>query len=123
LTTARYTSRREFLKTTSRIAVASAIVGATVPRVHAAENNTLQVALIGCGGRGTGAAADAMSVKQGPVKLVAMSDIFEDRVASSYANLDKRFGERMDVPEDRRFVGSSMFVEIPAIPVGDRAWV
>lgn len=99
------TSRREFLKTTSRIAVASAIVGATVPRVHAAENNTLQVALIGCGGRGTGAAADAMSVKQGPVKLVAMSDIFEDRVASSYANLDKRFGERMDVPEDRRFVG------------------
>ena len=45
-----------------------------VPHVHAGENNTINVALIGCGGRGTGAAADALSVKQGPLKLVAMAD-------------------------------------------------
>ena len=52
--------------------------GATViPAVHAAEDNTIQVALVGCGGRGTGAAANALSVKNGPIKLVAMADVFE----------------------------------------------
>ena len=59
-------SRREFLKNTGRIAAASALAGVAVPHVHAAENNTIQVALIGCGGRGTGAAANAMAVKQRP---------------------------------------------------------
>ena len=52
-------SRREFLKNTGRIAVASAAATTVVPHVHAAENNTIKVALIGCGGRGTGAAANA----------------------------------------------------------------
>lgn len=99
------TSRREFLKSTSRIAVASALASAAAPRVHAAEDNTLQVALIGCGGRGTGAAADALSVKQGPVKLVAMADIFEDRLSGSFKNLNDRFAAQVDVPEDRKFVG------------------
>ena len=99
------TSRREFLRSTSRIAVASALASAAAPRVHAAEDNTLQVALIGCGGRGTGAAADALSVKQGPVKLVAMADIFEDRLSGSFKNLIDRFAAQVDVPEDRKFVG------------------
>ena len=53
-----------------------------MPHVHAAENNTIQVALIGCGGRGTGAAADALSAKNGPIKLVAMADVFEDRLTA-----------------------------------------
>lgn len=75
-----------------------------VPRVHAAEDNTIQVALIGCGGRGTGAAADALNVKRGPVKLVAMADAFKDRVDSSYEGLT-RFGDKIDVPEDRKFAG------------------
>ncbi len=99
------TSRREFLKTTGSIAAASTVLGVAVPRVHAAENNTINVALIGCGGRGSGAAVDAMSVNQGPVKLVAMADAFEDRLASSFKNLDKNHADKMDVPEDRRFVG------------------
>lgn len=98
-------SRREFLKTTSSIAAASAVFAAAVPRVHAAENNTINVALIGCGGRGTGAAVNAMSVEQGPVKLVAMADAFEDRLASSFSNLDKNHADKMDLPEDRKFVG------------------
>ncbi len=99
------TSRRNFLKNTGRIAAASALAGIALPHVHAAENNTIQVALIGCGGRGTGAAADAMSVKCGPVKLVALADVFADRVKGSYDNLKKQFGEKMDVPQDRQFVG------------------
>jgi predicted dehydrogenase len=98
-------SRRDFLKNTGRIAAAATLAQVVVPRVHAAENNTLQVALIGCGGRGTGAAADAMSVTQGPVKLVAVADVFEDRVRNTVNSLEPRFADHMDVPPERQFVG------------------
>ncbi len=58
------TTRREFLLSTGRFAAASALAGVMIPNVHAADNNTLQIVLIGCGGRGTGAAINALSVKQ-----------------------------------------------------------
>lgn len=64
-------TRREFILNTGRIAAASALAGAAIPYVHAAGNETIQVALVGCGGRGTGAAANALSVQNGPMKLVA----------------------------------------------------
>lgn len=99
------TSRRKFLKHTGRAAGAAVVVAATVPHVHAAENNTVQVALVGCGGRGTGAAADALSTQSGPIKLVAMADVFERRLAASFANLEKLFPKQIDVPRDRRFIG------------------
>jgi predicted dehydrogenase len=98
-------SRREFLKHTGRVAAATTLAGMAVPHVHAAEDNTLRVALIGCGGRGTGAARDALSVRRGPVQVVALADVFEGRVKGSYGNLKERFGDRVDVPEDRQFVG------------------
>lgn len=99
------TSRRAFLQNTGRLAAASALAGVALPHVHAAENNTIQVALIGCGGRGTGAADNALSVKSGPIKLVALADVFEDRVKRSYGSLKQKHGDAVDVPEDRRFVG------------------
>ncbi|HPP52350.1 MAG TPA: twin-arginine translocation signal domain-containing protein, partial [Thermoguttaceae bacterium] len=98
-------TRREFLQTTGALAAASALAGTAIPRVHAAENNLIQVALVGCGGRGTGAAADALSVRSGPLKLVAMADVFEDRLAPSYRQLKQRFGDKVDVPKDRQFIG------------------
>jgi predicted dehydrogenase len=98
-------SRREFLKSTGRIAAASALAGVALPYVHAGENNTIQVALIGCGGRGTGAAANALATKSGPIKLVAMADVFEDRLQGSFGQLTKECGKQIDVPADRRFVG------------------
>jgi predicted dehydrogenase len=98
-------SRREFLKNTGRIAAASALAGIAIPHVHAAEDNTIQVALIGCGGRGTGAAADAINVKNGPVKLVAMADVFKDRLDGSYEAIKKQCGDKVDVSDDRKFVG------------------
>ena len=104
-TTSSQSTRREFMKNTGRAAAGAAIVGAAVPHVHAAENNTIQVALIGCGGRGTGAAGNALSVKNGPIKLVAMADVFENRLKASHKALSKQFADRMDVPEDRQFVG------------------
>jgi len=100
------TSRREFLKNTGRIAATSALAAGVVPRIYAGESNTIKLALVGCGGRGSGAAGNAMSVKNGPVKLVAMADVFESRLTSSYKNLlNDGYGDRMDVPEDRKFVG------------------
>ncbi len=100
------TSRREFLKNTGRLAAASALAGVALPHVHAAENNSLQVALIGCGGRGTGAASQALStIKQGPISLAAMADVFEHKLAGSYQNLKRQHNELVDVPEDKRFIG------------------
>jgi hypothetical protein len=54
-------TRREFLKSTAQFAAISALAGVTLPQVHAAENSVTQLALIGCGGRGTGAAMNALS--------------------------------------------------------------
>jgi predicted dehydrogenase len=98
-------TRRDFIANTGKIAAVSALAGAAIPYVHAAEKNTIQVALIGCGGRGTGAAQNALSVKNAPVKLVAMADVFEDRLRGSFNSLSKNFSGKMDVPQDRRFVG------------------
>jgi len=99
------TSRREFLKNTGRIAATSAFMTAAVPRMYAGQSNTIKVALIGCGGRGTGAASNALSVNNGPMKLVAMGDVFESRLNSSHGNLKKIHADQVDVPKDRRFVG------------------
>jgi len=99
------TSRREFLKDSGRLAAASALAGVALPAVHAAEGNTIQLALVGCGGRGTGAIADALHTKAGPVKLVAMADVFPGRLSSSLANLQGQFAAMVDVPGDRQFVG------------------
>ena len=85
-------SRRDFLKTTGTAATASALAGVAIPSVHAGEDHTIRVALVGCGGRGTGAAADALSTKQGPIKLVAMADVFTNRLADSYDVLKKSHG-------------------------------
>lgn len=116
-------NRRGFLKTTGGIVAASAITAATVPHVHAAENNTIQLALIGCGGRGTGAAADALATqKLGPIKLVAMSDVFPNRLASSHQNLKAGHPAQVDVPDDRKFVGFESYKNaIDALKPGDIA--
>ena len=100
------TSRREFLKSTSRVAAASALAGIALPHVHAADDSTLQLALIGCGGRGTGAIVNALATRnQGPIKLVAMADVFKERLDDSYRNLSRNHAAQMDVPPERRFIG------------------
>ncbi len=100
------TSRRTFIKTTTQVAAVSALAGVNLPYVHAAGSDTLQVALVGCGGRGSGAADNALSVSSGPgLKLVAMADVFENRLNSSYNGLKSKHGERVDVPQERKFIG------------------
>ena len=99
------TSRRSFLTTTGQVAAVSALAGVTIPSVHAAEDNTIRVALIGCGGRGTGAAANALSTQGGPIKLVAMGDVFKDKLDDSYDQLKEKHEKKLDLPADRKFVG------------------
>ena len=99
------TTRREFIKTTGRLAAASALAGVALPHVHAAGSDLIQVALVGCGGRGTGAANNALAAKGGPVKLVAMADVFENRLNESFDTISRECGDRVDVPRERRFIG------------------
>jgi predicted dehydrogenase len=101
----RDTSRRGFLKNTGRIAATSALMGGIAPSIYAAGSSMIKVVLIGCGGRGTGAASNALSVKSGPIKLVAMADVFENRLARSHKNLMRGHAQKVDAPEDRRFLG------------------
>jgi myo-inositol 2-dehydrogenase/D-chiro-inositol 1-dehydrogenase len=93
-------TRRDFLKTSSTLAAAAALA----PGVFAAGDDTLKLALIGCGGRGSGAASQALST-EGPLKLVAMADAFKDRLDGSYDELKKQHADRVDVPEENKFVG------------------
>lgn len=98
-------SRRDVLKETGKIAVASAFAGMAVPHVYAADGGSIQLALVGCGGRGTGAVQNALGVKTAPTRLVAMADVFPERLESSYKNTKKRFEQTVDVPEERKFIG------------------
>ncbi len=107
-------SRREFLGATTRSAVAVAgaatlsgklLSGRTIPHVHAAGTDEIRVALIGCGGRGGGAAVDALSVPGAPIKIVSMADVFSDRIDIVKRSLGEQFKERIDVPDERTFIG------------------
>src|SRR5438552_12493126 len=99
-------NRRDFLRTTSAaLAGTSVLGGLSVERsAHAAGSDTLKIALIGCGGRGSGAADQALST-EGSVKLIAMADAFPDRLDDSLKNLKKQHSEKVDVAEDHRFIG------------------
>ena len=99
-------SRREFIKTTGRIAAVSALAGVTLPKVHAASSDTLQVALVGCGGRGSGAAENALSTNGGTLRLVAMADVFDNRLSGSFDGLKKSAqADKVEVSDDHKFIG------------------
>ena len=98
-------TRREFLWHTGRVAAAAALAASTTPWVHAGGSDEIRLALVGCGGRGTGAAANALSVKLARLKLVAMADVFPNRLQSSLENLKSQFASQTDVPPERQFIG------------------
>ena len=115
-------SRRQFLKRSGQVAAASTLAGVVVPNCHAQGDSTIKLALIGCGGRGTGAVGNAFATQGGPVKLHAMADLFENRVQGSYERLAKQFPDRVDVPPERRFVGFDAYKHaIDSLNPGDVA--
>jgi myo-inositol 2-dehydrogenase/D-chiro-inositol 1-dehydrogenase len=92
--------RRQFLKTGALLGAASLF-----PSIGAAADDIkpIKVALVGCGGRGTGAAAQSLNVPG--TTLVAMADAFADNLEYAHKELSSKYGDRVDVPEARRFVG------------------
>jgi predicted dehydrogenase len=111
---ARRPSRRDFLKTSGAAVGAAALGSLAIGRsAHAAGDDVLKVGLIGCGGRGTGAAVNAMNADKN-AKIVALADAFEDRVKGSLANLKKQRPEQVAVSDDHVFVGFDAYEKLLA---------
>jgi len=109
-------SRRDFLRTTARagaaLSAAAALgpFGARLP-VHAAGSDALRVGLIGCGGRGTGAAVNCVRAAEG-VTLVAMADLFPDRLAQSRETLREELGDRFAVDDEHAYTGFDAYIDL-----------
>lgn len=108
------TSRRDFIKRSSWLMAGSAVVGGlSVARAaHAFGSDEIRIGLIGCGGRGTGAASEALNTAadedlqpNGRVRLVAMGDVFADRLQQAYRTLKGDHRDLVEVPRDRQFSG------------------
>jgi myo-inositol 2-dehydrogenase/D-chiro-inositol 1-dehydrogenase len=107
-------SRRDFLKTTGAAAIATGIAGREILGAYAGGSDAIKVGVIGCGGRGTGAVQDALGSGAQGVTLVAMGDMFQDRLDESLARLKKgKFADQLDVA-DRTFVGFDAFEKVLA---------
>lgn len=105
-------SRRDFLKTTALVAGGTALGQLSIARsAHAAGGDTIKIGLIGCGGRGTEAAANAMSAGK-DVRLVAMADIFDERLQASRKSLQASKGEQVRVTDDHCFIGFDAYQKV-----------
>jgi len=105
-------SRREFLRTSSLLGAALA-AGAGGSGAHAAGSDTIKIGLVGCGGRGTGAATNAMAAGK-DVRLVALGDMFPEPLSAAREALQREGGDRFDVPEGRCFTGFDAYKQVIA---------
>jgi predicted dehydrogenase len=111
-TTPTATTRREFLKTSALVGGALAAPAILPGRLFAKDNSeTLRVGLIGCGGRGSGAASQALNADKN-VALVAMGDAFEDRLENSLKNLRASHAEKVTVTPEKCFVGLDAYQKV-----------
>ena len=105
-------SRRDFLKTSATAAAGVAMASAIASRAYAAGDDVLRIGLIGCGGRGTGAAAQALNADKN-LKLIAMGDAFKDRLEGSLATLKKQaIGSKIDIDEAHKFTGFDAYQKV-----------
>ncbi|MFM7056574.1 MAG: Gfo/Idh/MocA family protein, partial [Planctomycetota bacterium] len=111
-------TRRGFLKGSAATAAGASLIAGLNPvrAAHVRSDETIRIGLIGCGGRGRGAADQAMNTT-GPTKLVAMADAFEDNLSSAVNTLQRQHGEKVDVPKDRQFVGLDAYKNVLASDV------
>ncbi len=110
-------TRRSFLSHTSRtLAGAAALSALPIERfAHAASpGDTIKIALVGCGGRGSGAADQALSTGES-VKLVAIADVHKDRMDGSLKNLGGKHKDKVQVPEDHKFIGFEAYKQAIAL--------
>ena len=106
-------SRRKFIKNSSILVAGGAVAGQlTMARsAHAFGSDEIKIGLVGCGGRGTGAAAQAMNT-EGATKLVALADAFPDKVQSTLRGLKGQHPEKVDVPGERQFSGFDAYKKV-----------
>jgi predicted dehydrogenase len=105
--------RREFIKTTAAASLAAAMP--RLPEAHAAGSDTIRVGVVGCGGRGTGAAIDCLSAAPG-VEVVAMYDLFMDRIESSLKTIKEKHPDKVKVTPERMFTGFGGYEKLSALP-------
>jgi len=106
-------TRRDFIKTSLAASLAAAIPGNL--GLHAAGSDTIRIGMIGCGGRGTGAAIDCLDAAPG-VEVVAMFDLFQDRVDKSLAKLKEMHPDKIKVTPDTCFTGFDGYKKVCALP-------
>jgi len=105
--------RRDFLKVSAVIAGSSML--SSIPLMgHSSVNDTIKIALVGCGGRGSGAIDQALSTKFN-VQLVAMADAFKDRLDECFNNTAEKHKDKVNVPEDHKFVGFDAYAKAIAL--------
>ena len=108
-------SRRDFIRASGMAVAAGGVLagGLSVARgAHSFGSDTIKIGLIGCGGRGSGAAVQAMNTSGGGVKLVAMADAFENRLQQSFRTINGKHPDKVDVPMDRRFIGFDAYKSV-----------
>ncbi|MBM3998915.1 MAG: Gfo/Idh/MocA family oxidoreductase [Planctomycetes bacterium] len=111
-------SRREFMRRSSILLASGAVAGSVAGQVdiaraaHAFGSDSIKVGLIGCGGRGTGAAVQALNTTGGEVKLVAMADAFADRIGSAIRSIKGEHPDKFDVPKERQFSGFDAYQQL-----------
>ena len=103
-------SRRDFLKTSAAVAGAAMTLSGAFSNAHAAGSDVIKVGLVGCGGRGTGAAEQSINSSTN-IKLHAMADLFKDHLDGCHEKLTK-FGDKVDVANDRKFVGFDAYEKV-----------
>ncbi len=108
-------SRREMIQSSAKVALGSAMVGAPAILTGAPNSQKLGLALIGCGGRGTGAADNALAADDG-ITLTALGDLFEDNVDLSIAQLEKRHPEKVKAGSVARHFGFDAFEKVVSNP-------
>jgi predicted dehydrogenase len=119
--TARSSNRREFLNRSLMGVAGTAVVGgalrpAWASAVHSGGTETIRIGLIGCGGRGTGAVVDSLRADEN-VELVAVADVFQDRVTRSVEAIQREFPQRVKVAPEQQFVGFNAYKDLLASPV------
>lgn len=115
--------RRRFLKSAGAFTATAALAQPAIQPVHAGEDNTIRLALIGCGNRGNGAVLNAINTNdQGPIKLHAIADLDPKRIELAESSLARRVPEHVDVPRERQFVGFEAYKDaIDILRPGDIA--
>jgi predicted dehydrogenase len=106
-------TRRDFIRTSLAASLATAIPGSL--GLHAGGTDAIRIGMIGCGGRATGAALDCLEAAPG-VEVVAMFDLFKDRLDGSLKELEGKFPGRIKVPADRRYTGFDGYKALCALP-------